>query len=55
MIVYSFLVSAASTVLQIPHPCASALLDTQAMGPIAQVCAASVGKVQELQTPIEAT
>lgn len=40
MIVYPCLVSAASTVPQIPYPPASALLDTQGMGPIAQVCPA---------------
>lgn len=54
VILYPFLVSAASIVLQIPHLRASALLDTQGMGPIAQVCAASVGKIQGLQTPVEA-
>lgn len=55
VIVYHFLVSAASIVPQIPHLRASALLDTQGMGPIAQVCPASVGKIQGLQTPVEAT
>lgn len=54
MILYPFLVSAASIVLQIPHLRASALPDTQGMGPTAQVCPASVGKIQGLQTPVEA-
>lgn len=55
VIVYPFLVSAASIVLQIPHLHAPALLDTQGMGPIAQVCPASAGKIQGLQTSVEAT
>lgn len=55
MIGYPFCVSAASIVPQIPHLPASALLDTQGMGPIAQVCPMRVGKVQDLQTPVEAT
>lgn len=54
-IVYPFLVSAASIVLQIPHLHAPALLDTQGMEPIAQVCPASVGKIQGLGTAVEAT
>lgn len=54
VIIYLFLVSAASIVLQIPHLCVSALLDTQGTGLIAQVCPASVGKIQGLHTCIEA-
>lgn len=42
MVVYPCLVSAASTVPQTPNRPASALLDTQGTGPIAQVCPAEI-------------
>lgn len=44
---FFWFVSAAWMAPQIPHPCAPALLDIQGMEPIAQVCLATVAKIQD--------